>query len=74
MTLADSFETAQITATLRSAKFVMHIDSGGDRMALFKAVSQTIPAGKTSTFEISGDTQIYIGNVTLEAYIQSLIS
>lgn len=74
LTLADAFETTVITAVLRSAKFVMHIDSGGDRLAFFKAVGKSVPTGKTSVMEIDGGTQIYIGNDTLEDYIRAIVS
>ena len=74
LTLADAFETVTVTARMKSAKFVMHVDSGGDRIAFFKAANKTIPTGKTSTMEISGDTQVYIGNDTLEDYIRAIVS
>ena len=74
LTLEDAFETVTITARMKSAKFVIHVDSGGDRIAFFKAANKAIPAGKTSTMEISGDTQVYIGADTLEDYIRAIVN
>ena len=74
LTLTDAFETVTMTAKLRSAKFVLHVDSGGDRIAFFEAVSKSIPAGKTSLMQISGDTQIYLGNDKLEDYFNNLLT
>lgn len=74
LTLADAFETVTVTAKMKSAKFVIHVDSGGDRIAFFKAANRTIPTGKTSTMEISGDTQVYIGSDTLEDYIRAIVN
>ena len=62
MTITDRFETTTITARLPSAKFIIYVDKDGDRIAFMKAANQTIPSGKDSTLEISGDTQVYIGN------------
>ena len=69
LTLQDKLETTVITA-----KYIMHVDGGGDRLAFFKAVSKTIPTGKDSVIEFSANTQIYIGNDTLEDYITAIIN
>ena len=39
-----------------------------------KAANKSIPAGKNATIEFSADAQIYIGDDTLEAYIQSIVN
>ena len=62
MTITDRFETTTITAKLPSAKFIIYVDKDGDRIAFMKAANMPIPTGKDSTLEISGDTQVYIGN------------
>lgn len=74
LTLTDSFETTVITARIPSAKFIIFVKDGGDHMAFMKAVSvTTLPTGKSSTIEFSGDSQIYIGNDTLEDYIRAIV-
>lgn len=72
LTLSDSLETVTITARLPSARFIIFVDSSGDKIGFMKVPNQPIPTGKQRTFEISADTQIYIGNQTLEDYIRSL--
>ena len=74
LTLADSFETVTITAKLQSAKFIIYAAADGDRLAFFKASSKAVPTGKDSVMEISGNTQVYIGNDTLEDYIRAIVS
>ena len=74
LALTDAFETTTLTVKLPTAKFVFHIDSGGDRIALMKAVTHSVPSGKESTVEFSEDSQIYIGNTTLEQYIIDMMS
>ena len=37
-----------------------------------KVTNKTIPSGKNRTVEFSADTQIYIGDQTLEDYIRSI--
>ena len=75
LTLTDSLdESVTITAKLASAKFIFYVDAGGDRIGFMKAANQQIPSGKDSTIEISANTQIFIGNVTLEQYIQNIIN
>ena len=66
MTLADAFETVTVVAVMRSAKFIMHVAADGDRLAFFKAVGKTVPAGKTALIEIDTGTQVYFGNKELE--------
>ena len=74
MTLQDGLETVTVTAVLPSARFAMYINGEGNKLAFFKSADRTIPAGKTSTLEISADTQVYIGNDTLEDYILSIVN
>ena len=74
MTLQDAFETVVITARLRSAKFIIHVNGSGDKIAFMKAANKTIPAGKNATIEFSGDAQIYIGDDTLEDYITAIVN
>ena len=74
LTLTDAFETTTITQKLPSAKFIFYVDSGGDRIGFMKAATKAVPAGKTSVVEFSADSQIYIGDVTLEQYIQNVIA
>lgn len=64
--LQDNLETTVISAILPSAKFIIHIAADGDRIAFFKALDKSVPTGKDSLIEISGNTQIYIGNNRLE--------
>ena len=68
LTLTDAFETTTVTVKLPSAKFIIHTDAGGDRIAFMKAATKTPPAGKSSTVEFSADSQIYIGDDPLEKY------
>ena len=72
LTLADSFETTTITAKIRSARFIIYVNPGGTKIGFMKATTESIPTGKSSTFEISEDTQVYIGDETLEAYIRRI--
>ena len=69
LTLADSLETTVITAKLPSARFIIAADSDGNRLGIMKFPNKAIPAGKNRTFEISDDTQVYIGDQTLEAFV-----
>ena len=39
-----------------------------------KVTNKTIPSGKNRTVEFSADTQIYIGDDTLETYIANIVS
>ena len=74
LTLADAFETVTVTAKLRSAKFIVYASADGNHLGLMKATNKSIPAGKNATIEFSGDAQIYIGDQTLEAFIQSVVN
>ena len=74
LTLADSLETVIITTSLPSARFVMYVDSSGNKIGFMKVPNQSIPEGMKGTFEIDGDTQIYIGQTTLEDYIRSIVT
>ena len=73
LTIADLLETFTVTAKLPSARFAIYVENGGNRLGFMKVPNQPIPAGKSSTVEISADTQIYIGSQTLEDYIRSLM-
>ena len=73
LTLTDAFETTVITAKLPSARYIIFVDSTGKKLGIMKATTHTPPAGKTTTFEIAGDCQVYIGNDTLEDYIESIV-
>jgi len=73
LTLEDSFETTVITAKLPSAKYIIYVDEGGDKLAIMKAATHSIPAGKTSVIEFSADSEIYIGNETLAEYIARIV-
>ena len=74
LTLADLLETTVITAKMPSARFIIYADSSGNRLGFMKAANKAIPAGKARTIEFSDDSQIYIGDVTLEQYIQDVIN
>ena len=74
MRLTDSFEETVIRKTLKSAKFIIYVNANGDKIGFMKAATKTPPTGKTSTFEIAGDTQVYIGDTTLEDYIRAIIN
>lgn len=74
LALTDAFETTTLSVKLPTAKFVIHIDAGGDRIAFMKAITHSVPNGKESVVEFSADSQIYIGDVTLETYIQNVIA
>jgi hypothetical protein len=74
LTITDAFETTVIQAKVQSGKFVMHVDNNGNRMGIMKATNKTIPSGKTSTFEIAAGCQVYIGDMTLEDYIRSIVN
>lgn len=74
LTITDAFETTVIQAKVPSGKFVMHVDNNGNRMGIMKATNKTIPSGKTSTFEIAAGCQVYIGDMTLEDYIRSIVN
>jgi hypothetical protein len=52
----------------------MYVDSSGNKIGFMKVPNQSIPAGMKGTFEIDGDTQIYIGQTTLEDYIRSIVT
>lgn len=73
LTLQDSFETTTITGKVRSARFIMHVNAEGTKMGFMKAATKAVPSGKASVIEFSDDTQIYIGDMTLEQYIRSII-
>lgn len=74
LTIADLYETTVIRDVLPSARFIIHVAADGNRIAFMKAVSQSVPAGKQYTFEISGDAEIYYGAMTLKQYIQAVLN
>ena len=77
LTLTDGLETTVITAKIPSARFIMAFDSSGNRIGIMKFPNKDttqLPSGKARTFEFSADTQIYIGNDTLEDYIASIVN
>lgn len=74
LTLTDSLEQTVITYTLPSARFIIFVDSSGNKLGFMKVPNGTIPAGKNRTIEFSADSQIYIGNDTLEDYIRDIVS
>lgn len=77
LTLADSLETTVITAKLPTSRFVMAFDDSGNRIGVMKFPNvnlNNLPSGKERTFEFSADTQIYIGNDTLEDYIAAIVN
>ena len=74
VTLQDAFETVQVTAKLPSAKFIIHASGDGSHLSFMKASTHSTPSGKTSTIEFSADSQIYIGNDTLEDYIRAIVN
>jgi len=69
--LQDAFETVTIIVKLPTAQFMLSFGQDGTRMALMKAINESLakPAGKTGVIELSDSAQIYIGTETLEAYI-----
>ena len=74
LTLADAFETTVIRQDLRSVRYIMAFDASGNKIGVMKYPNKEIPTGKLRTFEFSEDTQIYIGNKTLEQYITDIIN
>lgn len=74
LTMQDSFETTTIVAYVRSAKFIIYVNSAGNKLGLMKAATKNIPTGKDSTIEFSANSQIYIGDSTLEDYIRSIVN
>lgn len=74
LTLQDAFGTVTITSKVPSARFIIYVNANGDKIGFMKAASKSIPSGKDSTFEISGTTQVYIGDTTLEQYIRNIVN
>ncbi|MCR5566206.1 MAG: InlB B-repeat-containing protein [Clostridiales bacterium] len=74
LTLADAFETVTVQTKLQSARFIIYVNSSGSKMGFMKAAGKAIPAGKDSTVEFSADSQIYIGDDTLEDYIRAIVN
>ena len=72
LTLRDAFEETVITVTLSSARFLIYVNKDGNKIGIMKATTKPIPAGKNSTVEFSDDSQIYIGDETLEEFIQRI--
>ena len=74
LTLTDAFETVTVVRKLPSAKFILLINADGDKIGFMKAPTKTIPAGKDSNVEFSADSQIWIGDETLEEFIVRIAS
>ena len=72
LTLQDAFETVTINAKLRSAKFLIYVNANGKKLGFMKAASKGGVNDKTIEFD--GDSTIYIGDLTLAQYIQSIVS
>lgn len=73
--LTDAFETVTIIVKLPTAQILIALGSDGTRMALMKAVNESMNKnGKTGVLELSDTVQIYIGAVTLEQYIRNVIN
>ena len=71
----DAFETTTVTAKLPTGRFIIFASADGSRLGFMRATSsRTIPSGKNHIVEFSGDSQIYIGDETLEAYIRRIAS
>lgn len=71
--LQDAFETVTITTKLPTALFMIFVNAAGDRIAFGKAANESLSKnGKDGVIEFSGDSQIYIGTETLEAFIQRI--
>ena len=70
MILQDGFETVTVSAKLPTAQFMLFFGADGTRMALMKAVNNSLGKnGKNGVIELSGDAQVYIGMKMLEEYI-----
>ena len=73
--LQDAFETVTITTKLPTALFMIFVNGAGDRLAFGKAANESLSKnGKDGVIEFSGDSQIYIGTETLEAFIQRIVN
>lgn len=71
--LQDAFETVIIQVKLPTALFMFFVNGAGDRIAFGKATNENLSKnGKDGVIEFSGDSQIYIGTETLEAFIQRI--
>ena len=71
LTLTDLLDSVTISVKLPSARFIIYVDTSGNKIGFMKVPNKTIPSGKARTFEISADSQVYIGDDTLEDYINS---
>ena len=74
LTLTDAFQTVTITAKVPSARFIIYVNNDGSKLGFMKAANKTIPSGKDSTVEFSANSQIYIGDRTLEDYIRYIVN
>ncbi len=72
LTLTDAFETVTISTKLRSAKFVIYVNDTGKKLSFMKAANKG--GANDKTIEFDGDSTIYIGDLTLAQYIQSIVS
>lgn len=67
--LTDKLESTTITAKLSSARYIIHVSPDGDKIAFMKYANKTYGTGQDSTIEFSGESQIWIGDSTLEGYL-----
>lgn len=74
LTLTDALEETIVTYLMPSARFIIFVESSGNKLGFMKVPNHNPPAGKDRTVEFSADTQIYIGNDTLEDYIRNIVS
>lgn len=72
MTLQDAFETVTITGKLRSAKFIIYVNANGKKLGFMKATNKG--GANDKTIEFDADSMIYIGDMTLAQYIQSVVN
>lgn len=73
LTLQDSFETVSYVVKLPTAQFLISAAADGTRLALMKAVNESLSKNsKNGVLEISDLVQVYIGTETLEAFIRRI--
>lgn len=72
VTLQDSFETTTVTGKVRSANFLIYASANGKKLGFKKAATKG--GVNDETIEFSGTATIYIGDLTLAQYIQSIVN
>ena len=71
--LQDAFETVNIIVKLPTAQLLISASSDGTRLALMKAINESLSKnGKTGVLELSDTVQIYIGTETIEEFIRRI--